>query len=135
VPSAQAWHSHPPPSTHTQPIPHPVPNQPPYHPPTPLAAGTKRWTLYKPQHNHALPNQPSGDLQLSELGPPLQEVVLEPGDVLYLPRGMVHQAAAQQGESSHITISTYQRWSMADFAVVSAWTGWPGWLLDSWLAG
>ena len=42
------------------------------------------------------------------------EVELQPGDVLYLPRGTIHQAEAQQSDSAHITISTYQRWSWAD---------------------
>ncbi len=37
------------------------------------------------------------------------------GDVLYMPRGTIHCATAQQGgPSGHLTISTYQRWSAAD---------------------
>lgn len=37
------------------------------------------------------------------------------GDVLYLPRGTIHCATAQQGgPSGHLTVSTYQRWSAAD---------------------
>ncbi len=31
-----------------------------------------------------------------------------------MPRGCIHQAAAQEGDSAHLTISTYQRWSFAD---------------------
>ena len=38
------------------------------------------------------------------------------GDVLYLPRGTVHQAAAQQEASTHLTISTYQNFSLGTLA-------------------
>jgi lysine-specific demethylase/histidyl-hydroxylase NO66 len=40
--------------------------------------------------------------------------LLQVGDVLYLPRGTIHQAVAQSEDSGHLTISTYQRWSAAD---------------------
>lgn len=40
------------------------------------------------------------------------------GDVLYMPRGCIHQASAQEGDSAHLTISTYQRWSFADLLQV-----------------
>lgn len=50
------------------------------------------------------------------LGEPVMEVELAVGDVLYMPRGTVHQATAQSSDSSHITISTYQRCSYADLA-------------------
>jgi hypothetical protein len=42
--------------------------------------------------------------------PPLPQV----GDVLYLPRGTIHQAVAHEESSSHLTISTFQRWTAAD---------------------
>ena len=32
--------------------------------------------------------------------------------MLYLPRGTVHQAVAQTEDSSHLTLSTYQRWTL-----------------------
>lgn len=41
------------------------------------------------------------------------------GDVLYMPRGCIHQAVAQEGDSAHLTISTYQRWSFADLLQAS----------------
>jgi hypothetical protein len=50
------------------------------------------------------------------LGEPVLEVELCVGDVLYMPRGTVHQATAQTVDSSHLTISTYQRCSYADLA-------------------
>ncbi|KAK9820082.1 hypothetical protein WJX72_005919 [[Myrmecia] bisecta] len=78
--------------------------------------GQKRWRLYKPVGGFKLPNECSGDLDPADLGEPTMEVTLQPGDVLYLPRGTVHQAEAQEGHSTHITLSTYQHWSNADLA-------------------
>ncbi|EWM22263.1 myc-induced nuclear antigen [Nannochloropsis gaditana] len=84
--------------------------------------GKKAWRLYAPMGNFALPNQASGDLKQEEIGTPSLEVVLSPGDVLYMPRGTVHQAVAEGGReggraaSAHLTLSTYQQWSYADWA-------------------
>jgi lysine-specific demethylase/histidyl-hydroxylase NO66 len=51
------------------------------------------------------------------LGSPVLEAVLEEGDVLYLPRGTVHQASASAAAASaHLTISTYQGTSYGDLA-------------------
>jgi hypothetical protein len=44
------------------------------------------------------------------------DLFLQVGDVLYLPRGTIHQAVACEDGSSHLTISTYQRWSLGDLA-------------------
>lgn len=80
-------------------------------------SGTKKWRLYEPINGYNLPNAGSGDLEQSVLGPPVMEVELAVGDCLYMPRGTVHQAEASGGiDSSHLTISTYQRCSYADLA-------------------
>ena len=42
-----------------------------------------------------------------ELGAPTLEALLEPGDCLYLPRGFVHQAAAEDEPSVHLTIGVH----------------------------
>ncbi|KAM3570911.1 hypothetical protein VYU27_007030 [Nannochloropsis oceanica] len=84
----------------------------------------KSWRLYEPLEGFALPNQASGDLRQDQIGKPCMEVVLSPGDVLYMPRGTIHQAVAGEGgkegrtavASSHLTISTYQQWSYGDLA-------------------
>eukprot|EP00803_Ostreobium_quekettii_P009229 evm.model.scf_368.8 EVM.evm.TU.scf_368.8 scf_368:75707-77381(-) len=78
--------------------------------------GCKAWRLYGPIGGHGLPSLPSKDLAQEELGPPILEVTLHVGDVLYVPRGIVHQAVAQDGASVHLTISTYQRWTWGDLA-------------------
>ncbi|GAA0618311.1 hypothetical protein GCM10009422_12090 [Brevundimonas kwangchunensis] len=38
-------------------------------------------------------------------GPLMQEVIMSPGDVLYLPRGWYHDALATEGASLHVTFS------------------------------
>lgn len=76
--------------------------------------GCKKWKLYEPIKGFVLPNGPSGDLPQKEVGPLILEVELKEGDVLYMPKGIVHQAKAQEMDSVHLTISTYQRWSWGD---------------------
>ncbi|DBA73237.1 hypothetical protein WJX77_009828 [Trebouxia sp. C0004] len=78
--------------------------------------GSKRWRLYNPRKGFALPAHPSGDLPEDTLGDPVMDVTLQVGDVLYMPRGTVHQAVAQQDASTHLTISTYQNHSVGTLA-------------------
>jgi hypothetical protein len=77
--------------------------------------GKKEWRLYNFAMPHAreqgfLPSAHSGDIPRGALQePPFLKVVLEVGDVLYLPRGTVHEARTVQGHvSTHVTVSTYQ---------------------------
>ncbi|GJP35283.1 hypothetical protein CLOM_g19776 [Closterium sp. NIES-68] len=64
-----------------------------------------------------LPRFSSRDfLQRELIEPPILDVVLQPGDLLYMPRGIVHQAeAVDDHHSLHLTISASQRNTMADF--------------------
>eukprot|EP00884_Botryococcus_braunii_P007556 jgi/Botrbrau1/16801/Bobra.150_2s0029.2 len=80
-------------------------------------AGQKRWRLYAPcTEAEVLPMHSSEDLSPGELGELMYEVVLQPGDVLYMPRGTVHQAEALSDHHSlHITLSVNQRNSWSDF--------------------
>jgi hypothetical protein len=49
------------------------------------------------------------------------EVTLQPGDVLYFPRGFIHEACTQAGDAStHLTVSTYQKTTWADFLLQAA---------------
>jgi len=70
--------------------------------------GSKTWRMHKGGKvpEHALKD--SGDLKNEEasIGPLLKEVTLNEGDMLYLPRGTVHYATAQEKGSAHLTIST-----------------------------
>uniref|UniRef100_A0A1B0CIU9 Bifunctional lysine-specific demethylase and histidyl-hydroxylase n=1 Tax=Lutzomyia longipalpis TaxID=7200 RepID=A0A1B0CIU9_LUTLO len=79
--------------------------------------GKKRWRLYEPRTpEEYLPRVSSRNFTQEEAGEPFMDVVLEPGDLLYFPRGTIHQAhTVQDHHSLHITISTYQKYSWADF--------------------
>jgi bifunctional lysine-specific demethylase and histidyl-hydroxylase NO66 len=66
-------------------------------------AGAKHWTVREPVVDTPLPRHVS-DHDAAAAQPVLFEADMRPGDVLYLPRGYVHSAAAQQGVSLHLTI-------------------------------
>lgn len=73
--------------------------------------GKKRWRLYAPTApNHILPRYSSRDFTQGELGQCILDVVLKPGDLLYMPRGTVHQAEAlPESHSLHLTLSCNQQ--------------------------
>ncbi|XP_025939155.1 ribosomal oxygenase 2 isoform X3 [Apteryx rowi] len=76
--------------------------------------GEKHWRLYKPTVHLAREyNVESED----RIGSPTHEFILKPGDLLYFPRGTIHQADTPLGisRSTHVTISTYQNNSWGDF--------------------
>lgn len=86
-------------------------------------AGRKRWRVYKPLPGAALPPTPSPDFdeRRDDIGAPLLDTVLEPGDLLYLPRGTVHQAEALGREPAlHVTVSANQRKTWADLLAAAA---------------
>jgi hypothetical protein len=66
-------------------------------------AGTKHWVVREPTIDTPLPRHVS-DHGAAGAQPVLFEADLTPGDALYLPRGYVHSAAAQQGVSLHLTL-------------------------------
>ncbi|HET6949891.1 MAG TPA: cupin domain-containing protein [Acidimicrobiales bacterium] len=66
-------------------------------------AGTKHWVVRAPVVDAPLPSHTS-DHEAAAAQPLLFDTDLEPGDTLYLPRGFVHAAAAQEGLSLHLTI-------------------------------
>jgi lysine-specific demethylase/histidyl-hydroxylase NO66 len=76
--------------------------------------GRKEWRFYRPLLE--LPRSCSGDLPANAIGEPELVVELGPGDVLYFPRGWVHQARAVAGggHSLHLTVSTFQGHCWAD---------------------
>ncbi|XP_071448060.1 ribosomal oxygenase 2-like [Hetaerina americana] len=77
--------------------------------------GQKRWRLYKPTVE--LPRSYSNGLSEAEIGQPTHTIILNPGDMLYFPRGTIHQADTPPSTqfSTHITISTYQQHSWGDY--------------------
>jgi len=78
--------------------------------------GRKHWRLYGPRcEEERLPRHSSANLEQEDLGSPILETTLEPGDLLYFPRGTIHQGDCLPDQHSlHITISTYQRNSWTD---------------------
>ncbi|WP_144836605.1 cupin domain-containing protein [Kocuria rosea] len=82
--------------------------------------GAKRWVLHEPVHPDPLRDQPWTDRRSAVAeaakGEAHLDVVLEPGDALYLPRGWLHAAQAQGAVSIHLTlgIHTWTRHGLAE---------------------
>lgn len=80
--------------------------------------GQKRWRVYRPRSEaEKLPRESSGNFAKTDVeGMSLAlEVILKPGDLLYFPRGWIHQANTVEGHHSlHVTLSMYQKTSFAD---------------------
>lgn len=78
--------------------------------------GKKRWKLYKPLHeNEYLPRYSSKNFNQSEIGKPILDIVVKAGDLLYLPRGTIHQGMTlDDSHSLHVTLSVYQKNSWFD---------------------
>jgi ribosomal protein L16 Arg81 hydroxylase len=70
--------------------------------------GRKRWRIHEPVLPDPLERQPWGgradEVSAVASGPPALDVVLAPGDALYLPRGWLHSAEAQGERSLHLTV-------------------------------
>ncbi|XP_059208291.1 ribosomal oxygenase 2 [Centropristis striata] len=75
--------------------------------------GQKRWLLYTP----TVPLAAEYSVESEErIGSPTHEIIMKAGDLLYFPRGTIHQASTPAGvdHSTHLTLSTYQRMSWGD---------------------
>lgn len=79
--------------------------------------GKKHWRIYNPRKDtEYLPRFSSENFSQDEIGEPALEVTLNPGDLLYFPKGFIHQAKTLPNQHSlHITISCYQKNTWADF--------------------
>ncbi|DBA03316.1 TPA: hypothetical protein N0F65_011675 [Lagenidium giganteum] len=79
--------------------------------------GTKHWKIYAPlDEARTLPRYSSGNFAQNEVGTPILEVDLEEGDLLYFPRGFVHQAkSSKEHHSLHVTLSTGQQNTIGNF--------------------
>ncbi|XP_040568665.1 ribosomal oxygenase 1 [Lepeophtheirus salmonis] len=75
--------------------------------------GKKHWRVYEPPTK--LPRFSSPNFSQSEMKEPIMDIVLEAGDLLYMPRGTIHQGnCLEDVHSLHITISCHQRNSFGD---------------------
>lgn len=66
--------------------------------------GTKNWTVFAPTDELPVARCERA-IARDDLGPPLLEQALEPGDVLYIPRGFPHFATTGGTSSLHVTFS------------------------------
>lgn len=72
--------------------------------------GSKRWRLFHTAVELPLPDS-QRPLSEDEIGLPTQEVELREGDLLYLPRGLVHDAVTGEEASLHLTVGVHVfRW-------------------------
>lgn len=73
--------------------------------------GSKYWTMYGTPLELPLSSQ-EFDSKTHERGVPAMEFELEPGDVAYIPRGVVHEARSSEKLSLHITVGILcYRWA------------------------
>jgi hypothetical protein len=66
-------------------------------------AGEKRWLVYEPALELPLKDQRYNS-ERGAPGKPVEDVTLQPGDTLYLPRGWLHEAMTSSSDSLHITV-------------------------------
>jgi len=71
--------------------------------------GRKRWIVYEPSFESPLYMQQSKDVELDYPCPeqPCMDFILEPGDILYLPRGWWHNPLPLGEETLHLSIGTF----------------------------
>ena len=65
--------------------------------------GVKHWRFYGAARDLPVASDQAA-IPRDQLGPPTQEVFLQPGDLLYMPRGHVHEAFTSDRASLHLTI-------------------------------
>ncbi len=71
--------------------------------------GSKHWKVYRPLHV-APPVQGSwSPAPREKVGEPIFEALLEAGDVLYIPRGFIHEGRASDQVSLHLTVDVLVR--------------------------
>ena len=66
-------------------------------------SGEKRWLVYEPALELPLRNQ-KYSAEMGGPGEPVHDLVLRPGDMLYLPRGWLHEALTSDSDSLHLTV-------------------------------
>jgi hypothetical protein len=74
-------------------------------------AGEKRWIVHEPVFDVPLRSQPwtqhRAEVLAATAREPALDVVLREGDALYLPRGWVHSAEAEEHVSGHLTVGIH----------------------------
>jgi hypothetical protein len=65
--------------------------------------GIKHWRLYGPGRELPLPEE-RATYSPDQLGPVTHETTVRPGDLLYMPRGHIHEAFTSDSLSLHLTV-------------------------------
>lgn len=68
--------------------------------------GRKRWLIYEPTFLYPLAGQKSSDHKEKIPTEPIMDIVMEPGDLLYVPRGWWHNALPI-GETFHVAVGIH----------------------------
>lgn len=70
--------------------------------------GKKRWRIYAPTFEKPLPHQKSSAYKSFRPKEPVADIILEQGDILYIPRGWWHEAIPLESqETFHIAIGVF----------------------------
>lgn len=78
--------------------------------------GKKHWKIYEPRsEEETLPTFSSNNFTSADIGEPVLETTLNAGDLLYFPKGFIHQGKTEDTHSLHITISVGQKNTWGDF--------------------
>jgi ribosomal protein L16 Arg81 hydroxylase len=67
-------------------------------------SGTKKWNVFNPLDKLPVARC-TKSIAIEQLDRPLMDVTLQPGDVLYIPRGFPHFAVCNEQSSLHLTLS------------------------------
>jgi bifunctional lysine-specific demethylase and histidyl-hydroxylase NO66 len=77
--------------------------------------GEKRWRIYANRADQPISGSQSSDQAAIDAakGPVLLDVVMRPGDLLYIPRGYYHDAVASSARSLHLTFGVQPLYGLA----------------------
>ncbi len=70
--------------------------------------GSKHWRVYDSPVELPLETQPH-DKKIHASKETLLDIAMQPGDMLYIPRGFLHEASANEDLSLHVTLGIHQR--------------------------
>jgi len=68
--------------------------------------GQKRWLIHEPQQRRYRGNSPLNEAQM---GPLLEDLVMKPGDVLFLKAGVPHRCVTESSYSLHLSMDLCDR--------------------------
>ena len=82
--------------------------------------GRKRWKVFKPTFENPIAGQLSRDQREQCPEEAVLDVITEPGDILYIPRGWWHCAYPSEGECFHLAIGVHKPYVLDYIGWISA---------------